>query len=65
MEKFIEFMSQPLMMELMKAVFYCCIGAVLAMCLHDMRLERLERKEMEENDADRVDSAAGETEVHE
>ena len=45
MDRFIEFMSQPIMMEALKAIFYLCIGAVLAMILHDMRADRLERKE--------------------
>lgn len=48
MDKMIEFLSQPTMLELLKGVVYMCFGAVLAMLLHDMRVDRMEKKEQEQ-----------------
>lgn len=55
MAKFVEFMSQPIMMEALKAILYLCIGAVLAMCFHDMRVERMERKEAKRREREEVE----------
>ena len=48
MEKVVVFLSQPTMLELLKGGVYMCFGAVLAMLLHDMRVDRLEKKEQEQ-----------------
>ena len=49
-DKIIEFLSHPVMMELLKALFWGCIGAVLAMLLHDMRVDRWMKKEAQKEE---------------
>ena len=48
LQNIIDFLSQPTMLELLKAIVYMCFGAVIAMLLHDMRIDRMEKKEQEQ-----------------